>query len=72
MNNLLSFIPAVFELFGLFLIGNKLKVGFLFNIAGGILWILYALYTKSAYGLILVCSIATILNIKGYDKWKRK
>lgn len=66
----LSFIPAIFELTGLYLLGKKQKIGFLFNMVGGVCWIIYSFHTHSAYGLVLVCGVALVLNVRGYLLWK--
>jgi hypothetical protein len=69
MNDYISFIPAIFELAGIYVISNKNRLGFIFNIVSNILWIAYSLITHSTYGLLLICSIALIINIKGFKKW---
>ena len=66
-----SFIPAIFELTGIYLLGKKHRSGFILNTVGGLCWILYSVYTKGTYGLILVCSVAAILNIKGFILWRQ-
>lgn len=68
---ILSFIAAIFELLGIFLLGNKVKYGFISNIIGGICWIFYSFISGNAYGLIVVCSVALLLNTKGFIKWKK-
>lgn len=67
----LTFIPAIFELLAIYLLSKKNKFGFLFNIIGSILWVIYSIYTGNAFGLILVCSIAISININGFKKWSK-
>lgn len=69
---IVGIIGALFELLGVYLLGHKNKNGFLFNILGSSIWILFSLLTHSAYGLIIVCVAAGILNMKGYLNWKNK
>jgi len=68
---ILSFIAAGFELLGLLLLGMKKKIGFISNIGGGLLWILFAYLSSEARGLYLVCPTAVLLNIKGYLFWRK-
>jgi len=68
----LSFVAAAFELTAIFLLGKKIRVGWLIALGGSVSWIVYSLLTHSAFGLIMVCSIAFFLNIKGYFNWKQR
>jgi len=52
------------------MIGNKKRLGFILNILGGISWISNSLITSSAFGLLIVCSAAIALNVKGFINWK--
>jgi hypothetical protein len=67
----LGFIAAVFELIAIFLLGKKIRIGWLIAIGGSISWIVYSLLTCSAFGLLVVCSFAFFLNIKGFLNWKQ-
>jgi len=60
---------ACFEIAALWLVGNKNKVGFLLGLVCNVLWIFYALNTKTAYALVFVCTIYFFLNIRNYVKW---
>jgi len=71
MINWLTFIPAIFELLGVKFLGDKKKLGFIASAIGNVLWIAYVFVSDSTYGLLLVCGIAIILNIRGYIKWRR-
>lgn len=66
----LTWIAAVSELSGLFLLSRYNRLGFICNIMAAGLWISYSITTKSAFGLIGVCSVALILNVSGYRRWK--
>jgi hypothetical protein len=66
---IIGFLAAGFELWGLYLIGKKRRLGFIINIAGGVTWIMFSAITKGAFGLIIVCSVAIVLSIKGFLYW---
>ena len=66
---ILSIIASIFELIGIYLLGKKNKYGFITFIIGALFWIAYTLVTGNAIGLLLVCSVSSILNIKGFMKW---
>ena len=65
----MTWVAAAFELAGLYLLGNKMPVGFLVSVIGGVFWITYALLSKNTYGLVGVCSVAIILNMRGFINW---
>ena len=65
----LTWIAAVFELSGIYLLGVKKRIGFILNMIAGSMWITYSFMTGSAYGLVLICSVALILNTKGFRGW---
>jgi nicotinamide riboside transporter PnuC len=71
MFEIIGIVAAIFELAAVYLVGQKDKKGFLVGIIGNILWITYSLLTFSAFGLILVCSLVFILNIRGYILWTK-
>tara|TARA_Y100000310_G_C20314501_1_gene637781 strand:- start:30 stop:248 length:219 start_codon:yes stop_codon:yes gene_type:complete len=70
--NWLTFIPAIFELLGVKLLGDKKKLGFISSAIGNVLWIIYVFISNSTYGLLLVCGIAIFLNIRGFIKWRKQ
>ena len=67
----LSILAGILELLGIYLLGKKIKWGFISNIIAGILWISFSIITHSAFGLIIVCSTGFILNSKGYLHWRK-
>ena len=71
LNEAISVLAAIFELSGLWFLGSKKRLGFILNIVGGLLWILYVVLTKSALGLLLVCSVAFVLNTRGFRNWRK-
>lgn len=67
-----SFIPAITELIGIKYIGDRKIKGWIFGIITNVLWISYVFYSNTTYGLLLVCSVALVLNIRGWILWVRK
>jgi len=67
----LTWIAAVFELSGIYLLGVKRRIGFILNMIAGSLWITYSFMSGSAYGLVMICGVALILNTEGFRKWGR-
>ena len=68
----LDWVAGLFELIGLWKVGEKKKFGFLLNITCNVLWIAYVLSTKSTYGLLLVVVPALFINVRNYIKWRRE
>ena len=67
-----SIFAAIFELVGIWLVGNKNKIGFMSLIFCGILWVFVALNSSpKTIGLLVVVPIALIMNIRNYLKWKK-
>ncbi len=66
---ILSMTAAAFELLAIYLLGKHNRLGFVSNMVGGSMWIAYSIITRSAFGLIMVCGVAFILNIKGFRQW---
>lgn len=67
----LSIVASVIELLGLYLVSRKNKFGFLVNMIAGLSWILYTLLTGHAIGLLFVCSVALVINFRGYCFWNK-
>lgn len=65
----MDWLAGIFELLGLYIIGCRSKSGFLFNITGNLLWILYVFISNSTFGLLLVVIPALLINIINYGKW---
>jgi hypothetical protein len=67
----MDFIAGLFELLGLWIVGNKSKWGFIINIIGGICWVLYVMYSGHTYGLLVVVIPALFINTRNFIKWKK-
>ena len=66
----MDWLAGLFELFGLYILGNKKTFGFILNICGNIIWIVVA-FKMQIYGLLLVVVPAIFINIRNYKKWKK-
>ena len=66
----MDWIAAIFELFGLYIVGNKNRIGFILNLCCGVCWIAYVLINKHTYGLLLVIIPAIFINIRNFIKWR--
>lgn len=65
----MDWIAGAFELIGLWLIGNKRKVGFICNFIGCSVWVYVAIDSK-LHGLLLVVVPAIIINLRNYYRWR--
>lgn len=65
----MSYIAAAFELAALYILGNKNKLGFIFNFIANGLWAAVAI-KYGIYGLLFVVVSSMFLNVKNYRKWK--
>jgi len=66
----MDWLAGLFELVGLYIVGNKNSIGFVINILGNICWITYVVLSNSTYGLLLVVIPALIINLRNYLKWR--
>ena len=69
---MLSWIAGTFELIGLWKVGNKSKLGFVFNGVCCVLWITHVSMTWESPGLLVVVVPAFFINIRNYIKWTRE
>ena len=68
----MDWIAGILELTGLWIVGNKNRIGFLLNICCGICWIIYVFTTKSTYGLLVVVVPALTINTRNFIKWSNE
>ena len=64
----MDWIAGILELMGIWIVGNKKWVGFLFNMAAGAAWI-YVSIDRGIYGLLLVVIPALFINMRNMRKW---
>lgn len=67
----MDILAAACELIGAYLIGEKKRIAFIFNIVGCLAWV-YVAVTKGIYGLLIVCVSAIIINLKNYIRWRHE
>lgn len=67
----MDILAGIFELLGVWLIGNKNKYGFLVFIASALFWIIVSLKT-GVYGLLIAVIPNTILNAYNFRKWSKE
>lgn len=67
----MDYFAGILELIALWLLGLHNKVGFLIGLLGNIAWITYVFMSSSTYGLLLICSVAAIINIRNFIKWSK-
>lgn len=68
---IVGIIAGALELFAVYLVGIKNKLGFITGMLGNILWIWFCVATQGSFGLLIVCPVAFALNIKGFRRWSR-
>lgn len=66
----IDLIAAVFEIFGMWLIGNKKRRGFISCMMCSILWVVVA-YKTELYGLGIIAVVCFGIHIRNYRKWGR-
>jgi len=65
----MDWIAGICELAGLWVVGNRNRIGFCLNIAGAWAWITYVLTSQSTYGLLLVVIPALLINLRNFKSW---
>ena len=68
----MDFIAGLLELTGLWIVGNKNRVGFIINILCGFTWITYVVVNKTTYGLLIVVVPALFINSRNFIKWSKE
>jgi nicotinamide riboside transporter PnuC len=71
MTDIWSYILAAGGILQIWLVGKKLKIGWLFGLGTSILWVLFALQTGQ-YGFIISAAVFGYLHIKNYIDWGKK
>ncbi len=65
----MDYIAGILELIGVWLIGSKLRIGFIVCIFGSFAWIASAIIFEM-YGLLPTSIIMSIVNVRNFRKWK--
>jgi len=72
MIEILTIVAAIAEIAGIYLLGQKKKLGFILGSISGVLWVAYTVITGNAIGLVIVCSVTFVLNGRGFFKWRKE
>jgi len=67
----MDFVAGIFELLGLWCVGNKNRWGFVANFIGCCAWIWVAFHCH-IYGLLIIVIPALGVNIRNFIKWSSK
>lgn len=67
----LTLSASILLFIGLYLIGNKLKIGFVFSFLGEVIWTFEA-FRREMYDLAIVCIVFGLMAIINYYKWNKK
>lgn len=68
---MLDWFASAFELIGGWLVGNKVRWGFVCFLLCNVCWIMYVVITRSTYGLLLVVVPSTLINIRNFIRWSQ-
>ena len=71
MSNHVDIFAGLFELLGIYLVGNKKWYAFIFLIICGILW-LYVGWERNLYGLWIAIIPAIVINTRNLFKWYKE
>jgi len=66
----MSYLAAIFEIAGAWMVGNKERWGFVVFMIGNVLWFMLGIKTGE-YGLNLVSVVFLLINIRNFRKWRR-
>ena len=59
------------SLYGAYLLGNKLKIGFVVFAISNVFWIILGVFFMASYGMALGNFAFLLLNIRGYMHWNK-
>jgi len=65
-----SYLAAIFEILGAWMVGNRQRHGFLIFMIGNVLWFMLGIKTEE-YGLNLVAVVFFMINIRNYRLWRK-
>jgi hypothetical protein len=73
---IMDFLAALLEIMGGFLVGNRIRIGFIINILAGLSWIVVSVgihygFIDNCDWLIGVCVAMILVNIRNYRRWGR-
>jgi hypothetical protein len=59
------------SLLGVFLLGNKRRLGFIIIAGANIIWVVLGSFLMGSAGIAIGNVVFLIMNIRGYFRWKR-
>lgn len=59
------------SLYGAYLLGNKVKVGFIVFAISNVFWVILGVFFMASYGMALGNFAFLLLNIRGYIHWNK-
>ena len=65
----MDIVASILELTGLWLVGNRARVGFACNLVGCWLWVAVAI-DREVYGLLIVGVVAGCVNVRNWLRWR--
>jgi nicotinamide riboside transporter PnuC len=65
-----SYLLAAVGILGLWLVGKKLKSGFIVGIVAQLLWVAYGLITHQ-YGFLITAAAYSVINFINLRKWSK-
>jgi nicotinamide riboside transporter PnuC len=66
----LDWLGMASSLLAVYLMGNKKRVGFIFNMLANVLFIYLAVFEMQSLGMCIGNIFFLIFNLRGYLKWK--
>ena len=67
----MDILAGILELIGIWKVGDKKKIAFVFYTFANLIWI-YVAFHAHVYGLLLVVIPAIVMNIRNWLKWSRE
>ena len=66
----MDILAGILELIGIWKVGDKKKIAFVFYTLANVIWI-YVAFHSHVYGLLLVVVPAIFMNVINWTKWSR-
>ena len=67
----MGWVGNIFLITGLWLVGDKKRIAFVFSVIGETIWIVYSL-KKEMYDLAFICVIFALLAVRSWFKWGKE
>ncbi|MBL4763972.1 MAG: hypothetical protein JKX67_01625 [Colwellia sp.] len=60
------------SLYGAFLLGNKIKIGFVIFAISNVVWVILGIFFMSSYGMAIGNFAFLLINVRGFIQWSKK